>query len=339
MKKLLFSVLLFSGFVQAQEQKEYVPTNMPSFSWLEQSYLTTRVDFLYWNAYESGLDFVYTDAFNSGNFFGGQGDIERTTFDWHMGFRVGLGYNFQPDYWRIELDYNNFNPNGYKNQSTLNNQVLAGTFPEYTITNLAKAFSHISLRTHIGDLYLSKAFQISRNINLSFLSGIRGIWFKQNWEVTYEGQQPGGYREVIKPKWRFKGFGLRAGMNVDWQCGKGINWTAMTALAAIYGNYDNRMRLYREDFVTLDRLTFQNTHYDDFRIVENVQLAMGPSYEKAFKHWGLKAAALYEMNLFFNVHQVDRDEFYNTVNHNAQTRTVNAMLQMHGVTVQLQASF
>lgn len=333
MKGTIFlSVVLLSSFLFAQDTHQ-------DFSWTEKSSISAHVDYLYWQVAEGGLDYIYTDAITSGTFYGGRGDIHRATFNWHSGFRVALDYSFAPDFWKIRGQYGNFVPSGREKMTPLTGQTIQGTFPNVTTTTLAHATSAISLRMHFADLLLSKSMQISKNVLFEFINGLSGVWFKQNWEVTYEGTQPGGLRESIKPKWRFKGVGMKAGANVDWQLPWGLSWNALTSIAGIFGNYDNRMILFTTNISTEVRDVLQNTHYDDFRIVPILQLSMGPAWQKAFRSWGIRLSASYEMNIFTNVNQFDRDEFYNTLNNNPQSRVKNAQLQMHGVCATLLISF
>ncbi len=339
MKSFLLPILIFFGGYCYATTTGDTPATPMKFSWVDETALTAKVDFLYWQTQEGGLDYVYTDAITSGTFYGGRGDIHPATFDWHPGFRASMNYCFNYDYWKIGGQYGNFVPNGTQRMTPLAGQTMTGTFPQSTGTSLSQATSDISLRIHFADLFLGKAFQISKNIMLNFINGLTGVWMKQNWDVTYEGSQPNGNRENVKPKWRFKGAGVKTGFEIDWQMGWGFTWNGKSTISGMFGNYDNRMYLFTTNLSTMVRTVLQNTHYDDFRIVPVIQLAMGPSWQKTFKRWGMKITANYELNTFINVHQVNRDEFYSQNNSNPQTRTVNAQLQMDGLTLTLLFSF
>ncbi len=210
-----------------------------------------------------------------------------------------------------------------------------GTFPQFTTTDMEKAYSNIFLREHMFDVLLSRKFELSSRINLNFFNGLTGGWFKQNWTITYYGQGQTGTITKIKPKWRFKGGGIKTGVSADWELGQGFNWSCLSAIAAIYGNYDNRMKLLHRYPSTGVDLVLEFIHYDDFRVVTNLQLQMGPSWEKQYKSWGMRMFAGYEINSWFNVHEILREEFHASTDSitNPQSRHVSSPIQMHGLTL------
>jgi len=325
-KKILFLFLLCSfAFAEDGQKNNLMPSqdSAPIFS--------TQMDILYWKVEEGGLDFICDQAIDIPTNHGLGGDLKRAMYDWHPGFRVAAAFGLAYDKWCIEGDYFLFHPT--REDSVLRHEgaKMQGTFPQF-VADMYKATSTVDIRFHCANLFLTKEFRPANKISLKFLSGLAAAWIKHNWEVVYFGDGNDYEKCHIKPKWRFKGAGPAIGANFDWILGYGFNWTGKALIATIYGNYDNKIRSFT---VTTSKVTqiVESSHLDDFRLATHIQLYLGPSWEKHFSTCNLKLFAGYETNVWFNINQINREEFHSaTSENNPQTRHVHAITQLSGLT-------
>ncbi len=292
-------------------------------------------DFLYWRIEEGELDFVHNDSTGLTSATGGLGDLEHATYEWNPGFKAALEYRIKSDMWKFEGHYTFFNPSSTKTILRPAGKTITGTFPQFTVNPMEKATSHISFQGHFFDLLLSRVFTVTPKIHINFFNGLEGCWIKQNWGITYFGEAPGNTNTKIKPKWRFKGVGIKSGLLADWLMGKGFNWTMQGAISEIFGNYDNRIKTIRQYPTTGVNLTLQFIHYDDFRLVTHFQFLMGPSWEGQYNWGGIRLFIGYELNNWLNIHEILREEFHASTDSvtNPLSRHIKSPFQTQGLTV------
>ncbi len=294
-------------------------------------------DILYWKIEESGLDFMTENAITIGENHGAGGDYIRARYDWDAGFRVSMTGRVGEDKWDIKGQYGYFSADGTREYNRAENHTIQATFPQQ-IANLQKATSQISLRCHFGDLLLQKLFYSSPRTKMNFINGMTMVWMKQRWAVVYNNNTTTQCQ--VKPKWNFKGGGIKLGLNVDWILGHGFNWSSKGTISELWGNYDNRMRVFTEgngNVIT----QYEDSHLDEFRLATNIDFQMGPSWEKNFKNWGLKLLLSYETNIWFNVQQINRTQYSDSTSNisTPQSRPVMALLQMQGLTAFLRLNY
>jgi hypothetical protein len=188
----------------------------------------------------------------------------------------------------------------------------------------------------MADILMTKRFDFSKYFSFTLLNGVTAVWFEHNWDVNYFGDV-GGNQCIIRPKWHLKAGGPKIGGGIDWFFGKGFSLIGKTSLSALMGNYDNRFFVSTINLDTLERIVRANTHYDDFRVVTNVQLALGPSWEYFAKYWGVKMSLTYELNSWFNLVEIHRQQFSSTFSGNS--RHTSPTFEAQGMTASLSIYF
>ena len=261
-----------------------------------------------WHVEENGLGFIYEEATPLVAGQGITGDLMVSKYDWHPGFRVCFGYDVSPDFWAIEGQYANYNPNDRRVVDREPGEILRGAFPHPEGVMIDQAKSYLSLTCHFGDLLLKKKFTPGKQLDLFLICGITGAWMCQNWQVHYYDEN--NIDRCFKPKWHYKGGGIRLGTDMDWLLGKGFSLMLKGSFASMMGNYDNRTYAYDTNMMNGQRTVIANTHYDDFRIVSTWKLAFGPSWQWRFKDVFMKLFAGYELNTWYNLSEIHRQLFY-----------------------------
>ncbi len=337
MKKLIllltaFPFLIFSNNNQSIDNKQDVTCEDITCSPMYRYYIFS--DFLYWKTQEGGLDFAYDDALTLPQ-HGIQGDISRATYEWKAGFRVGFRAMFNNNDWIFEGLYGLICPRGTKQDIPPEGKLLSSTFPLAQSFNLQKATSEIKIRLNFTDMLLEKCFQPTNAISVRYLNGITMMWIKRRWELIFSNNN--NDKRIFQPKWNFKGGGVKTGIDYDWYIGKGFNWSGRSAIAGIFGNYDNWMKAFNKSSTNIDTVV-ENAHLDDFRMVTNLQLRMGPSWQTEFKNAVFKLYLNYETNIWINLSQTNRSLYQNATN-NAQSRYIPSSFHMHGLTLFVLAKF
>jgi hypothetical protein len=312
-------------------------SNMPSFrSAIEETAFFVNGEFLYWKVEEGELDFavqgVQPPLAQQQTVVGAFGDYTKAFFQWKPGFRIDLGYRSCMDFWDIDAQYTFLFADGKQSRSTSGENLLEGTFPQNTDTELEQATSDISLHYNVGDLFLARRFNLTPHMIFRLQTGLVGAYIKQEWDVSYFDAND----SFINNHWDFRGGGLRAGFELEWyvSCGFGI-LTRMTG-GLLYGTYKNTNK---ETVVTPTTIFLQdNVRYRDHRLAGTFQVFLGPSWGMFFKDTSLKLYLGYELNAWFNLQEVYRFPGLGIIDVN-DVRHNRALLGLQGLTTGFNIDF
>lgn len=315
----------------AHEQERIFHYRIP----MQQHDWNAWVEFLCWKTNESELDFVYTDSVNQGA-TEGVGSLASARFDWQPGVRIGASFNFSPDYFDLIFQYLDYRPSGSKSETRhgLSDNILIGTFVEHTGNSIGKAKSHIDLCWQQGDILLAKRFHPSKQTLATFFCGTTIGYLDQTWKINNYPFQvpPGGTFNPIRENWRFIGAGGKAGIDFDFYFGTGFSLNLKAFGSLVYGHYKNHFSN------KLNTEIRANTKLNDHRIANNWQFFIGPEWGYMFKHWGLQLAAGYELNIWYNLHEVLRSLEDTGGNARPSTHS-NSPISIQGFTGSVKANF
>ena len=324
---LLLTFIISSSLTFSIDKKQEMP--------IKENKTSIEVDFLYWKQLEGGVDFACDDAlsFDESTDYGLAGNLNSAKYSWEPGFRVHLKQRMGPDKWKLELVYGLFSPDNKETVLVHEEKKMEGSFPQFTTTDMSRATSKISFRSHLADIFLTNCFKPTNHLTFTFLNGLTGAWLKHNWNIVYYGTD-NSIENHIKPKWLFKGIGPKVGLRANWLLGKGFIWHTHGFLATILGNYDNKFK-YTVYTNGVEQIRARS-HLDDYRLATNINFLLGPGFKKCFENWAFNLFIGYEASIWYNVHQIDRERFKHS---NPQTRHVLGQLEMNGLTTTLNISF
>jgi len=229
------------------------------------------------------------------------------------------------------MQYGRFSPNDSQKIIQPEFTQMSSTFPLPSNFLLKQSFSKQKISADFANLLLERYFFSSEKIKLGFLSGLSGVWIKRIWNMQFYDDNSSIVRH-IRPTWHYKGVGIKTGIDFDWILKHGFSWVGKSCIACMFGNYDIWMKV--KDMPS--ESIYENSHLDDFRVVTNLQMLLGPSWEKKICRLIFTIKAYYEINVWLNVSQTNRTLFQNSTS-NPQSRFTNNTLQMHGLI--LYASF
>jgi hypothetical protein len=162
--------------------------------------------------------------------------------------------------------------------------------------SLTQASSTIHLNYNIIDTYFTRVFLANPHLRLRIMGGLTGGWMSQNMTINYTDTAL--TNNSLDLHWKYWGCGFRFGIIGDWYIYKNIYMTSRATFAGMIGPYENK---------TLQRtptLTFRDNTYSDTRPTMQMQLLIGPSWQKAYANSRIEVFAGCEYNIWANLQEV-----------------------------------
>lgn len=302
-------------------------------------------EFLFWRAQEGALDYAIKMEESpwgpSDNY--AQGKYKTATFNGDPGFRIGASFFRAPHYWEIKAQYTRLSARG-SNQTgkpTPDNLYLNGTWPQIFTSPvfLTSATSHIHLNYNVADFWATRVFNPNPHLRLRLIGGASGAWINQDWKVRYYDSV--NNTTTIRNRWKYAGGGLRIGTMVDWYWTWDLYMTGLATTAAYIGCYHNRAlqkTTTAPDGNYDTSVPLRNTDYRDVRAIFDVQILLGPSWQKNFKNCRAEVFAGYEANAWFNLQEIYRSTG-GTPADAKETWINTGMLTVQGLTTRLTIDF
>lgn len=300
-----------------KKERQVTPSARPQIQGGINVYLMG--EWLYFKPQEKGLTYALKASSNALTLSSGDrwinqnGSFVSTKFDWHSGFRVGLGWNTKHDGWDFLLAWTRLYAHENSSANTVGTTYIFPSFADPNIATdpVASASAHFRLHLDQLELILGREFYVSRALSLKPKIGIITDWIDQKFDVDYTnptgiGLQPAGSYDYSKNKNDFWGTGLKAGLGTQWELGWGFSIFGDGAFSILYGKFDvsKQDELYGSVGGTT---TSASTHLkDNFRIARYIaDLCLGLRWDYMFSddriHLGLQAG--WEDHIYFGQNQ------------------------------------
>lgn len=268
-------------------------------------------EFLFWRVQESALDYALkmkTPAWGPSESYA-QGSYKTATFNGEPGFRVRASFYRAPSKWEMWWQYTRLTSSGTNSVSkpSPSGEYITGTWPQVTTAPLAQASSSIHLNYNLADLAISRVFNPNLHLRLRLMGGGLAVWMNQNWVIQYKDSTPNTTK--IGNRWRYIAGGLRIGTFFDWFWSDDFYVTAAATTAIAIGTYQNKakqMTTFQPNGLDNTSVPIRNAVYEDVRPAFLVQALVGPSWQKGYTNWRLEVFAGYEINTWFNIHEIYR---------------------------------
>jgi hypothetical protein len=243
------------------------------------------------------------------------GKYRSASFDWSPGFRVGLGYTFERDAWRLAGQYTYYSTSGSDTVTRPGDPTL---YLESTVRELSLSpdgVDSMHSKTHfhyqVADLLMSRRYLPGCQVLFNFFTGATGAWIKEDWSIKgtdIAGAVP-NVTDFGQNNWFFKGGGMRAGLDVNWHMGAGFGVFNKFSFAALVGSYYNKRKTTVTPPGVAGTLTpdVRNTTEKDTWVVPNTQLEFGLNWNHRFCTWSMMLQAAFEINTWYDLHQFHQD--------------------------------
>lgn len=279
-----------------------------------------QADLLVWNVKEDGMQYAFTNFGTAATDAPSRGKYQSVDFPWFVGFRAGLGVVFNPDGWDANAMYTFFRNAG-------NNSVdSANLYPLWNIANnynspqqsstLANSITSAGASWRIAinaiDLELGRRYYISEKLRLRPFIGLKGVWNKQNYQVTYV--RPNGgiqNRDDMTNDVKYWGLGGRSGLDTSWTFyGQGLSVFGDFALTALWNHFSNT----RVDTTIAlpsannTQSTIINTSAKYWALLPVIEMDIGLRYEREFGEAKYRAMAQigWETQYWYEYNQLTR---------------------------------
>jgi hypothetical protein len=258
----------------------------------------THVEFLYWKTFTTDLIFAQVMTEPSwadiGSIqVGAMGNYKTSQFNIDPGFRISQSFFRASRFWEVWGSYTRLTARGKNNTSASSsaNNFLVSAWPLPLMNALKHAKSTLHFNYNVSDFYVDRYFNPNPHLRIRMLAGLTGTWLTLNWTMKFFDITNQTAR--IRSTWDYWGCGIRFGMTGDWYWSNDIYLTIRGTLAGLVGPYHNRI-LQTENVSSPgvnNTRPFRKTSYRDTRPVGNLQLLIGPSWQK---NWASTRTELFD---------------------------------------------
>ncbi len=252
-------------------------------------------EFLYWRLHRRDLDFAI--ATDDSALAVGDGVVQKLGFNNDGGLRVGIARQMATG-WDLGFTYTYFYTaaSGNAVEPTDGNLWATRSHPAlYEEASTAQAFS--SLKYHVFDLEASHRWAVTSSANVKMFGGPRWATIDQQFNVAYDGRDFSN--ALVTHPVKMNAFGLRLGLEGQWDLGCGFSLFGRGAGSLMYGRFDTQ--LIETNLAGAQSIVSVRDDYDQAVPVLEVSAGL------AWRCRNLELSAGYEMVDWFNA--ADRSAF------------------------------
>lgn len=290
--------------------------------------------FIYWQAREHGLEMGVSITADPSTDYG---HIINMNFDYHPGFKVGLGTNFPShDNWTIFGEYTRLYLSDKVSSDAPSGGSITPTwwYQSGVTRSASRGASHWKLDLNILDIEIARPYYVGTKLTFSPLFGGRATFINQklnsNYYITSESATV--YSRNKSKAWSL---GPRLGLDTNWFLSKNFKIVGNTAFALMYQHFTAKCKL--DDATTGTGSLHKHTQNSTGLLFPSFELTPGIS-------WG---SYCYNNKLHFDI--LLAYEFHylwnqNQPSHNFDISTfavdgVTGDLMLHGATLTLKFDF
>ena len=187
---------------------------------------TTALDLLYWQPNEDGVPYAITEH-----------HVKQPEMKWGGGFRLGFEYQFERDYWTVNLNWTCL-PIHFTTESSGHLFPIWSNAPQDPTDFVSHAKALWRLHLGIVDLSVEKPWDVSRHFTLSPNLGVRFASIRQKFYVSYSGGSlfPDD-TDNFNTKNKYWGVGPLLGVNANLGLKYGFNIVGQIAYSLVYGEF------------------------------------------------------------------------------------------------------
>ena len=268
-------------------------------------------------------------------------------YDYHPGFKVGLGMNSSYDNWNTSLQYTRF----YMSEkgSSINNYENTTLYPAWECNRLNPAnyidYAKWKLMMNVVDLALGRPYYVGTKLIFHPFVGAKAFWNYQRYHTSTAGDDI--YSTNIITKNNSWALGTRAGINTSWIFGEGFSLFSNLAFSLNYQHYRMHAYTYRNDWLNHEDLIGEpiNNHRNSRAALAPVaEMMLGFAWGTYFDNcnWHINFSAAYEFQMWWNQNTLmayRRVDFRPTNNIYNSCPYDPTPLMLHGLTVSAKLDF
>jgi len=314
--------------------------------------------FVYWQASQDDMNLAWSTNYPNGD-IGGNDAFDTNLkgssmdFDYHPGFRLGVGGFLGHDDWDLHAEYTWFHASNTKSMSVeggaaaTNGLYPSVSFPDWDGYLFNNASGKWKLQMDIADLDLGRWYYLGTKVQLHPTIGVRGAWISQAYNVNsiavegaFLNNQAAPIRSVISQNTHSWGVGPKVSLEGKWNLGCGFRLFGNGEADLLYTRY-TKMSFKQDMTDLLTGLPYQdgglyypvNISQSDISCVRtHLDLNLGLGWGTHFfsDKYKLDFTAGYEMQVFF-----DQNMFFSFGSSSmyGSVDTPNGNLYLQGLTI------
>ena len=260
--------------------------------------------FIWWKVKQDGLEIAVQIKETSEN--ENEWDLLKMDFDYHAGFKAGIGGNFERDDWQLYFEYTrlHFTDNNHRRISDDVDAFLYNSWnisPDTIMAAYTYAKGTWKFRYNIIDGTLSRPYYIGTKFSVRPNIGLRGGWINQKNKEHYSDFEEEEKENFVSAKSHSWLIGPRFGIDSNWHFGEGFR---------LFGNAMGS--LFYQDFKIKATQTLINDEgaSDISRLKKNKEKNLTPNFEACLglgwgsyfskDRWHIDLAVQYDFNYFWN---------------------------------------
>lgn len=268
-------------------------------------------DWLYWKAQEEGLDYSVqgTDLEVAGTAFVAlRGKPHQVSPNYHSGYRLSADVVFPHDVWDAKLIWTRYQNHKSDTTSLIEDLEVWPVYLNSVNLNAAgdEAKAKWKLNFNVLDLELGRSFFIAKHLSLRPFVAFEAAWIEQTLHTKlYDVDALGGFSTSLitgNNHNKFKGYGLRAGVDSKWPVAWGLSLFANLSYSLLSSVFDISQFEKNADHTP-------RTHLDDTLHVttQNFQMAGGVNWEMLFykERLSLNLHVGWEQQVWFDQNQLN----------------------------------
>lgn len=259
--------------------------------------------FLYYQASEDNLEVALKATTTSRLATPLQGPIVNMPFDYHPGFRVGLGWNVDYDKWDTFLEYMQFYCTNRQSASRSGLNQLFSLWQDRRFAAATYSLSHIDAtwRMHLNcaDWMLGRSGSVGQNLTFRTYVGARAAWINQRYTLDNTLSSDPTIITTDHYKTSSWGLGGRALLATNWVLPAGLQLYGRGAMDLIYTRYSLSKAL-KDPLTTA---TVVNLRRKEIHCVRpHAEAELGLLWGSYFLNEGyhIELAAGYDFQIFWN---------------------------------------
>lgn len=284
--------------------------------------LFLNASFIYWNVSQDNMDIgrpaVFVAAMEGVPTPVADAEVLVQSFDYHPGFKVGIGYGSDFDNWQVEAEYTylhygkTFNAGSSAASFSAGDQILiandwyvnlAPNAPTTPVQiQLAKMTSKWKMHLDMFDALLSRPFYQGQRVTVTPYVGLRALWLRQSFKIVSQlADDPAGVSAISENRSRGWALGPNLSAGLNWLLGKGFRFEFDAGMSLLYTRYTTLVHM--ESLPSSVSTTALNGHWPERGYLRAInELGLGLGWGKYFsnKRFHIDFSATYDFMILWS---------------------------------------
>jgi hypothetical protein len=271
-------------------------------------------------------------------------------FDYHSGFKVGTGANFERDDWSLEFEYTRLYTTDNKSKTLskdpliLADHYLSPFWRDNSLVDFGVFVYHAKgrwkLHFNVLDGILARSHYVGTKLSFKPYVGLRAGWIHQRYRAKYTWYNTGDdteYDTLTHSKSQSWLLGARLGLDTNWHLGEGFRLFGNTAASFFYQRFKTNINYDRAEVAGVVSGINVTMKEKEGYLNPNFEIELGLGWGSYFcdDNWHIDLLAAYEFHLFWDQNMMRKMIDY--LSYTADPTPGDLIL--HGLTVSLRLDF